>query len=516
MVALVVISVRLFQKQDTSKFIKFSNYFLVGLGVLALSNYTYFSPLPRLNYWDSYHYYINSKYFPELGYTKLYACTVVAESESPDPSIRGGAYRVVKDLSAATADVFVHSSIYLSNPSFCKASFSSPRWDAFKKDLDFFYSKFAGTNNDWRRVTTDHGFNAPPMWTLAGEFINDIAPLSDSTLRVIALIDVGFLIGSVALLCWAFGVPTAAFAVIIGTAAMPTVWAFIGGSILRFDWFILAILSVCAMKRKYYFLAGAALGYSVALRIFPAIFMVGPFVGMLYAIIRKNFDLKVAYGKFFVGTTILLAILITASATVYGWSSLDSFFYNSKKHSTQVSGNSIGLTKVLTYDFDTSTRGLEEKYAGITRNELYLRYIDAQLDARKKIVPVYIAIVAIVFLLFFIPAVSAANSWQTICLGASFVPFVWTELAAYYYLFGMIIATLFAQNWKVAFPLLGMGILTIAAYLSGLRQEYFILFSAAVCMGSIIIWIQVTPKSLLLYKFIPRVTGRPTELPPNQ
>jgi hypothetical protein len=35
-----------------------------------------------LNEWDFYHYYLGSKYAPELGYTRLYGATLLADRES--------------------------------------------------------------------------------------------------------------------------------------------------------------------------------------------------------------------------------------------------------------------------------------------------------------------------------------------------------------------------------------------------------------------------------------------------
>jgi hypothetical protein len=36
---------------------------------------------PFLHRWDTYHYYVEGKYFQELGCTRLYLCTTVADAE---------------------------------------------------------------------------------------------------------------------------------------------------------------------------------------------------------------------------------------------------------------------------------------------------------------------------------------------------------------------------------------------------------------------------------------------------
>ena len=40
---------------------------------------------PFIHYYEFYHYYLGAKYAPELGYTRLYECTVAAEDEYRAP-----------------------------------------------------------------------------------------------------------------------------------------------------------------------------------------------------------------------------------------------------------------------------------------------------------------------------------------------------------------------------------------------------------------------------------------------
>src|SRR5215471_1639933 len=62
---------------------------LVAVGVLSFCSYWNFFSFHFGNYvhiWDTYHYYIGSKYFKELSYDRLYECVAVADSE--DPTLR--------------------------------------------------------------------------------------------------------------------------------------------------------------------------------------------------------------------------------------------------------------------------------------------------------------------------------------------------------------------------------------------------------------------------------------------
>ena len=57
---------------------------LIALGILSLTGYynwgLYHFPA-RVHTYEFFHYYVGSKYFPELGYTGIYACANLAEAE---------------------------------------------------------------------------------------------------------------------------------------------------------------------------------------------------------------------------------------------------------------------------------------------------------------------------------------------------------------------------------------------------------------------------------------------------
>ena len=58
---------------------------LTILAAVAVGNYTDFGHWTRdryVNGWEFFHYYLGSKYAPELGYTELYAAALVADEET--------------------------------------------------------------------------------------------------------------------------------------------------------------------------------------------------------------------------------------------------------------------------------------------------------------------------------------------------------------------------------------------------------------------------------------------------
>ena len=500
--SLIVISLGLYlnKRDGERRHAKATDTILAVLGALALLSYLNFKPLStQPNNWDLFHYYVGAKYFPEIGYTRLYACVARAEAESDDEAVSHAAKRrTIRDLET---NELVASRNYFFSENYCKERFSAARWESFKNDIGFFRDRLQDL---WELAQIDHGFNPSPVWILAGGLVSGTVALSDTAITGMVLLDVILLLGSVALIVWAFGLPVAAFAAIASTASGGIDWSWAGGGVLRLDWFFMAVLSVCAMKREHYVLAGAALGYAAALRVFPAIFALGPFIGLLYALVKRQRGQMLAYGKFFAGMAISGAVLLVAVSALYGTDSLQAFADNTRKHSAVVSTNNVGLRTVLTYRPDTAVRNTIDINA--REAHLYWKWEEAKAEAKKKVVPAYIAVVAVCLPLFVL-AVIAGGTWQAGALGATFIPFAWSEMSNYYYLFLMVVAALFAADRRVAFPLLGIGIATgigklfeidinryfeqpaLQGAISGIGlDEIYTLFSAAVCVGFPAIW----------------------------
>ena len=161
---------------------------------------------------------------------------------------------------------------------------------------------------------------------------------------------------------------------------------------------------------------------------------------------------------------------------------------NSRVHAERTGVNFVGLRRVLTFDSNSSLgRYVQDQSAKVDFNA-WSRSI---LEARKRVVPMYIAVIMISLLLF-IPAATSREPWIALVIGSTFIPFMWPELSNYYYIVLMVMATIFSASWNVAFPLLGIGIIMNMGLLLGMRDdELYVLFSASICLGAAAIWWQI-------------------------
>lgn len=185
--------------------------------ILAYFNGLKFGNAKYYHGWDQYHYYMGAKYFPELGYDGLYRCAVIAQDElgqyrytnedtgrpamldmakevrHPDKKIRNlGGDNLLKPV----GDILEH-------PETCRDLFTPERWAAYKSDVAFF--RTSSNKKYWEDMQNDHGFNPPPVWTVAGKLLADLHPATTGYLQFLASLDVVYLLGMFLALGWAFG-----------------------------------------------------------------------------------------------------------------------------------------------------------------------------------------------------------------------------------------------------------------------------------------------------------------------
>jgi len=135
----------------------------VLLGVLGALSWTEFGSLRGgrpIHYWEFFHYYMGSKYARELGYTRLYHCTAVADARAGVPPPPGAPLRSLSSKEIEPAR------IALADPVGCTKHFSPGRWREFSHDVAFFRAHLS--KNRWAQIRTDHGYNGSPVWGIAG------------------------------------------------------------------------------------------------------------------------------------------------------------------------------------------------------------------------------------------------------------------------------------------------------------------------------------------------------------
>ncbi|MBN2576756.1 MAG: hypothetical protein JXP73_19485 [Deltaproteobacteria bacterium] len=289
---------------------------VLGLaGVLAVGTYVDFGLFrygTYLNEWDFYHYYVGTKYAPELRYTNLYGATLLADVEG------GLRYRnprgEIRDLATArlrsVMTVATEAQRY-------RSRFSESRWREFVADITWFKQQLPPQR--WSLILADHGYNGTPAWSfVAGGLLTRHLSVREPLSRwLMLLLDPLLLLATVAAVGWAFGLRAAWLVVIfIGTHYLFS-WGHLKGALLRTDFAMGSLLAVCLVKQGRYKLAGVLLGWAILSRVFPAFLLIGPAVLLAHGLWRRR-QLDRRLAGFFVACGATIVVLVLASSAYFG------------------------------------------------------------------------------------------------------------------------------------------------------------------------------------------------------
>jgi hypothetical protein len=411
---------------------------LVGvMGVLAFLTYFNFGFFHFPNFihgWDTFHYYIGSKYFKELSYERLYECVAIADSEEPGLRRRVELRKMTNlrtNLVETSADILAH-------PERCKQHFTAARWESLKHDLRYF--RTLENARRWDDAQTDHGYNGTPAWNIAGTILSNLAPASRTQVLILDGIDCVLILLLSIMIWWAFGWRTLTVALIAFSTNFPSRWYWTGGSLLRWDWLFWMTAAVCLLKKERFFYAGMCLAYSTLLRIFPVFLFVAPLIAAVYHYVKHR-ELEKRFLRFFAGTAVAVAILVPVSVvTAGGPQAYPAFIRNTIKHSETPLTNYMGLRTVVNYR--------PSEVGRLMRNDQLVdpwsRWKDARLKSFHEARPLYVGII-ICYLVLIGLAVRGVDPWVATALSATLIAFC-VELTCYYYAFIIVVALLYAKH----------------------------------------------------------------------
>jgi hypothetical protein len=483
----------------------------VGLSLAIAAIVCYFEAF-RFGYpkffhrWDQYHYYMGAKYFREMGYDGLYKCSVIAEDELGvvkfDDEDHIGTGRRQVDLSKeirhpdkkirnlGADNLLMPVTEVLEHPEACKAHFSPARWELYKQDVAFF--RLTADKKWWDDMQGDHGFNPPPVWTIAGYYFSNLFPAGRgfepplighvNWLQCLAMLDIAYLAAMFVALWWAFGWRVCAVAGIYWgcQAAAPTSWT--QGAFLRQDWLFFLVFAACTARKRWYALSGASMVYAGLLRVFPGLAVIGWLAVTGWQLVKHR-RLTGPQLRMLGGGVLAAAVLIPWSLQVSGKDAYQEFF----KHTLQVHDrtpltNHMGLRVLVSQkvpfeiavhkgpvDFEVGTgpKSGRMKYTQdgklVDPFEVWMRMRNERYD-KLKLVAYAITALSLAYFLWVTRRIK--SMWVAQCLGQIFI-ILMSQLTSYYYSFMILLAPLTKARRQMEAPLFGF---------AALSQFVFIIF----------------------------------------
>jgi hypothetical protein len=387
---------------------------LLILTLLATVNYGRWGPkvwVEQIDTYDVMHYYINAKYFDELGYYDLYPAILFADHENDGPFFKQGDKYMAQDERGHSFKSIRHA---INQGRKVSERFSPDDWLAFEHDVLYIQRHIYGFNDKlWRQMILDHGFNGTPPWTVVAAPFAKIVPVH--MVKLLGWLDMVLLIGTLIMVGWAYGRSTALWVWLFLVTTYSTRWPMFSWSFLRYDYLCMLLIAMSFLRKGRPFLAGLATGWASAVRLFPLMWLFGPGAKAFFGLLRTR-RLSRNFVLLGLGTVLSLGALNAAAAAYMGPSTIVTHFENMLDHnkSEQLSSRRIGMALALPY-----------------RGELKPKFIE---PARKKKVeaqkPLRFAIAGVVMLLLGW-GLRRARDDEAYAYG--FVPFFLLTTASYYY-----------------------------------------------------------------------------------
>ncbi len=410
---------------------------------------------------EFYHYYLGSKYDQELGYTRLYDCTLVAESDlGRKAQVARREFRDLREnLIKPAKDTYV-----VKDPDQCRRRFTPERWEDFKKDVDWFYKSARGSY--WERMQQDHGYNPPPVWTMTGKLLGSFSPADDKFFKLLSAIDILFQAGMLLLINWAFGWRIMAICGVFWGCNAAANFYWTGGAFLRQDWLFLLVASVCLARKRKFFWAGGALMWSALLRVFPAILFFGWGVIVLFYIIdrlrgRPAVDgskgllsyLHPDHRRLIGGSLVALGTLVPLSImTAGGTEAYKEFYQHIQVHKDTPLTNHMGLPTILTHTWEGRMRFTRDD----NLDDAFQKWKDGRNERKRERKPFQYGIT----LAFMVWIAWALRRTKLLWVGPALsLPLVMclTDLTCYYYAMYIIAGTLALVRRPIGPVLLATG-----------------------------------------------------------
>lgn len=367
-----------------------------------------------LHEWEHFHYFIGSKYFPELGYDGLYVGAIAAKKEissyyAPPSKVR--------DL---RTDKIVDYKTLINHQKQVAARFSPTRWASFVEDV-----KWTAVPNE---VFRDHGYNPPPPFTFFARIFSARLSVSRTTMLWLSQIDTILLALSIFFIAYGFGLEKAAgFSILFGVGFL-SIFFWTGGAFLRYDWFFAFIMTLVMLKKNKPLLAGSFFAYSVAVRIFPLIFLLGLLIWWLKWKNREHFL------RYLIGFTVtMLLLLFLGSLAGRGVGAYFESFKNLRN--LPIAYNGVGFRYLFIISKKNLSGELNDFHTPRLNDQIALEY---QMRFDDNILVIIIAtIVFLSFIIYVLTKVKRPEQAVIISLGAIFCT---NTLSCYYWIIFIIIA----------------------------------------------------------------------------
>jgi hypothetical protein len=331
--------------------------------------------------------------------------------------------------------------------------FSPERWASFKRDNAYFMRL---APDYAAKMRLDHGYNPTPAWTAVAQLVAGRLAASEETTVFLGLLDLALLAVAFVVVFRTYGAEVGQLALVVFGSGYAWRWFWTGGAFLRQDWLVATVVAVCMLRRRRFFLAGLLLAYAAMVRVFPAAFLVGPFVLFVRDAVAHR-DLR-WFARLAAGVAVGATLLFGAGcATGRGPHAWVEFGAKLGLHRKTWLTNNVGLPNVVLYGGETYRRQLVD-WSNPEPWTAWQARMDLLTRERR---PWILGLGAVLVLLAARAAWRDGEADLAAAVGVAIV-FALVVLTNYYW--GMLLLLLVRRPWASAAALLALDLVLCAAH----------------------------------------------------
>ena len=370
---------------------------LICIGAGRYFEYDLRNLTETVDFYDLTFYYLNSKYYHELGYTGLPEAILVADAGSARRLQHVTRYRELETYRV------VSTRRALARSEAIRARFGKARFRQFTRDVEY----ISAHNLPWQYLFNDHGYNPPPTWTVVGRLLSTHVPLWHA--KWITSVDLLLVAAMFMGVAWAFGELPLLCALLFFFWTGSSMWPLVGQALLRFDWLATATLGLAAAHRGRAVLAGALLAYATLVRVFPAI-LLWPYLVVIGAGLWQARRIDRGSMGLIVGGSLMTAGLCAAALADLGSEAFVEGFQKILLHGGPDSYSSmrVGLGDLLVFHGETTRAAMNLHGGTLGKAEL----IRAMAPTLRFVGGLSLALIATVTL-----RLHRQRPWATMALG---------------------------------------------------------------------------------------------------
>ncbi len=289
-------------------------WFTASFTVLALASIAGYFNFGQFRYgddfvnpWEHFHFFLGSKYLPEVQYDGLYVATLIANDDRYPGAIVDTEVRDLMNFDMNTAI------LYFDQREAIKSRFTPERWAEFDRDVHFLSVYY---RLPMAVILQDHGNTGSPAWAMAARIFTAPFAAGPKVLDAISFLDSILLLVMFAAVWRAFGYRAMCIALIIAMLT-PRGYLFLGGSILRLDWLFALGMAMSFLKLKRFKTAGAFLAWAIASKPFCALFAIALGFNFLWAAWKARKIIK-DHVVFVVSSVVALILIVLLSSVTLG------------------------------------------------------------------------------------------------------------------------------------------------------------------------------------------------------